>query len=258
VHGHPLAGEYCAGDFRRGLELWTELYSTARSRGDRLQQAWGLNGQAEGLLRTGGVEQADEAVALLNTALGLFMENIDQVSVLGSYGVLASAQLRRGDLDSARRAADDGLTLIEGLSAPTGYYMLGGYSGVAGTYLALWEAGGNGDRDAVATRAARACRALRRYARTFPVGKPSAELCCGCAAWIMGNHRAARKAWSRCLAVASRLNMPYLEGLAHLEIGRHAAADHPDRHEHLARARDLFASSSTPFDLARAEQLLSA
>ena len=58
---------YCAGDFRGGLELWTEAYAMARSRGDRLQQAWGLNGQAEGILRTTGTEQAEEVISLLRT-----------------------------------------------------------------------------------------------------------------------------------------------------------------------------------------------
>ena len=82
---------YVAGDFQCGHSLWTECYATARSRGDQLQQAWGLNGQAEGLLATGGMEQTDEAILLLRTALGLFTENADKISLGGSYGLLARA-----------------------------------------------------------------------------------------------------------------------------------------------------------------------
>jgi class 3 adenylate cyclase/tetratricopeptide (TPR) repeat protein len=248
---------YCAGDFRRGLQLWTEVYATARSRGDRLQQAWGLNGQAEGILRTGGTEQAEEAVSLVRTALGLFAENTDKISRLGSCGLLATAYLRCREMQSARQAADDGQRLIEELSSPTAYYMLGGYAGVASTYLALWEVGCLERHEAVAAAACEACRALHRYARTFPVGAPIADLCCGRALWIKGKHRAAMKAWSHCLRVAAQLNMPYEQGLAHLEIGQRLPAGHPERREHLARACELFVATDTSFDLGRARQLLS-
>ena len=67
----------------------------AQSRGDCLQQAWGLNGQADGLLRIGRPEQVPEAIALLHSALGLFHENIDKISVIATYGLLALAYLRQ-------------------------------------------------------------------------------------------------------------------------------------------------------------------
>jgi class 3 adenylate cyclase/tetratricopeptide (TPR) repeat protein len=249
---------YYAGDFHSGLELWTQFYATARSRGDRLQQAWGLNGQAEGLLRTGGPEQADGALSLVRTALGLFTENADKISMLGSYGLLATACLRRGDRDSARQAADDGLRLIAEMPSPTAYYMLGGYAGVAGTYLELCKAGDRPDHELMKRRAGEACRALRRFARTFPLGMPSARLCDGLAASLMGKQRAALKAWQRCLLVAAKLHMPYEEARAHLEIGQHLPGNDPQRQTHLVRACELFTAAGTPFELARARQLLSA
>ncbi|MGD0897910.1 MAG: adenylate/guanylate cyclase domain-containing protein, partial [Thermoguttaceae bacterium] len=147
---------YVAGDFPRGHELWSETYAMARNRGDRLQQAWGLNGQAEGILRIGRPEQVEEAVALLSAAIGLFTENIDKVSVLGSYGFLAVAQLRRGDRQAAWEAAENGIRFIEGIRSPASYYMLGGYSGVAATYLDLWEAGYKSNGQDVAARARQA------------------------------------------------------------------------------------------------------
>ena len=233
---------YYAGDFARGLELWIELYTTARSRGDRLQQAWGLNGQAEGLLKTGGAEQVEEATALVHTAVGLFSENIDKVSVLGSYGLLATAALRRGDHRAARQAADDGMRLIEELASPTGYYTLGGYSGVARAYLTLWECGDPAYRDAMAARARDACRALRRFARALPVGGPSACLHSAWAAWLSGKRAAALRTWHKALRVAGRLHMPYEQALAHLELGRRLPADDPARDTHLARADEIFAA----------------
>ena len=239
---------YYAGDFSHGLELWTELYNTARSRGDRLQQAWGLNGQAEGLLKTGGPEQVEQATALLHAAVGLFTDNIDKVSVLGSYGLLALAALRRGDQRAARQAADDGMRLIEELASPTGYYTLGGYTGVASAYLALWETGDPAQRDAMAARAREACRALRRFARVLPVGAPSAWLCNGRFAWLMGRPKAAIRSWNKCLRVADRLNMPYEQALAHVEIGQHLPTDDAARRAHLARAGEIFAALHAPVD----------
>ena len=54
---------YAAGDFRRGLEVWTELYHVTANRGDRLQEGWTFNGRAEGLLKTGGAAQLDQVVS---------------------------------------------------------------------------------------------------------------------------------------------------------------------------------------------------
>jgi class 3 adenylate cyclase/tetratricopeptide (TPR) repeat protein len=248
---------YVMGDFRRGLDLWTEFYATARTRGDHLQQAWGLNGQAEGLLRTGGAEQAEEAISLLGTALGLFTENTDKISMLSSYGLLALANLRRGDRQSALQAAENGMQLIDEMPSPTAYYLLGGYVGVASTYLELYEAGDSDQRKALGPQVHKACRALRRLARPLPLGGPSACRCKGQTLWLSGHQRAAWKAWKKCLQVASRLEMPYEEALAHLEIGRRLPLGHPERDSHLTLARDMFASLNTPFDLDRARRLLS-
>ena len=247
---------YCAGDPERGVRLWTELHATACNRGDRLQQAWGLNGRSEGLLRTGGKEQAGEAAALLGAALRLFAENTDRISVLTTHGLLAVAQFRAGNRQAARQAAEDGMRLVEMLSRPTSYYMLGGYWGVASTLLDLWETESPERGKVIAGRAMQACRALARYARAFPLGGPSACLCNGRVAWLAGRRRAAMRAWRKCLAIAARLGMPWEQGLAHLEIGRHLPAGSPERQEHLARAGEIFARTHSRFDLARTQDLL--
>ena len=246
---------YVVGDFRRGIEVWTEFYSTARSRGDQLQQAWGLNGQAEGLLRTGDAPQIDQAILLLHAAMALFTENIDKISLVTSYGLLASANLRRGDREAARRAADDGMELLETLPSPTSYYLLGGYVGVTETYLALSDGAERQDRRLLASRVRQACRALGRYARTLPLGGPAACRCKGQALWLNGKRNRALRAWEKSLRLAARLQMPYDEALAHLELGQHLPAGHRQREAHLTRACDRFASIGAQFDLDRARKL---
>jgi hypothetical protein len=224
-------------------------------RGDRLQQAWGLNGRSEGLLRTGRPEQAGEAVALLDEALRLFAENTDRISVFTSHGLLAVAQFRAGNRQAARQAAEDAVRLVATLSRPTSYYMFAGYWGVASTLLDLWETESPEQAKTLPVRARQACRNLVRFARAFPLGGPMASLCSGRAAWLAGKPRRAMRAWKKAIAVAARLAMPWEQGLAHLELARRLPAGSPERQEHLARAREIFARVQSRFDLARTQQL---
>jgi tetratricopeptide (TPR) repeat protein len=252
---------YTAGDFARGLEWWAEAYAMARSRGDRLQQAWGLNGQVEGLLRTGGPDELQQAMAFLHSAVELFTENIDKVSVLGSYGWLGVAHLRREDPQAAWEAAESGLRLIREIRAPTAYYMLSGCSNVAAAYLGLWEADWSGPAGGsaafpVAERARAACRALARFARILPLGLPASRLAKGRLASLLKKPTAAMHAWKAALRAATRLHMPYEEAVAQFEIARHLPPQHPQRQVRLARACDLFTAAGARFDLARARQLL--
>ncbi len=239
---------YCVGDARRGLELWTELYVTARNRGDKLQQAWAFNGQADGLLRSNQEDHTEKAILFLQTAIGLFRENIDKISVVGSFGMLAIAHVRRGDHQAALAAAEDGMRLIREMSTPTGYYSLAGYAGVANTYLVMAHSDDT-HREIYVARAREACRGLNRFARTFPLGYPSACLCRGRLAWLEGKPKAATKAWKKCLAAATRLGMRYEQALAHFELGQHPSDNHPERLGHLARAQEIFAATNTRFDL---------
>lgn len=247
---------YSAGDLPRGLELWNELYTIARGRGDTLQQAWALNGQADGLLKTGDGQQAGQAAALMQTALELFKENIDKVAMTASYGLLALAHLRHGDYPDAWQAAEEGMHLVDEIGSPTGYYMLAGYAGAANTYLALWETDNVQPREVLADKARHACQALDRYARTFALGQPSARLCDGRLAWLAGRRKTALKAWSNSLLAADRLGMPFDQALAHLEIGQHLPNGDPERREHLTNARNIFSQVKSPYYLAQVEQLL--
>jgi hypothetical protein len=133
--------------------------------------------------------------------------------------------------------------------------MLHGYAGVASTLLALWEADIPQDRERLARLAAKACRALARYAGTFPFAYPTACLYGGQFAWLSGKRRAAWRAWRRCLLAATRLEMPYEQAVAHFEIARHLPSDASDLGVHLGRACEIFTALEACFDLARAKEL---
>ena len=175
---------YLGGDFVLGLQTWTKLYDKANSRGDDLQKAWGLNGRAEGLLRQGSQAHAEQAAEMLQQSLDLLNQNVDRVSQFGAYGLMAIAQLRRGSVQAALQSATAGRQLAEEMATPTGYYTLNGFLGVARAYLAAWESEPKSGNSPASAHALKACRALGQYARTFPIGRPSACLCDGLACWL--------------------------------------------------------------------------
>jgi len=91
---------------------------------------------------------------------------------------------------------------------------------------------------------------LRRFARVFPIGQPHAWLCQGSYDWLNGKHSRAHRAWLKSIAHAEKLEMPYEEGLAHYELGRHAIGD--ERHRHLTRAIEIFERLGVMYDLEKA------
>jgi class 3 adenylate cyclase/tetratricopeptide (TPR) repeat protein len=244
------------GKFAEGIRIWAELYGAARSRGDVLQEAWGLNGQAEGALRLG---RLDEAAEMLEAAAVLFVNNLDRVSEVSTYGHLAVVRWRRGEPESALKAAAKGLQLGAELKSITGYYALAGFGGVAEAYLASWEAEcrrGGGARPEVIQSTLQACAGMHRYARIFPIGRPHAWLWQGLADWLAGRPRRACKAWRKSLEEAERLAMPFEQGRAHYEMGRHLEAHARARQQHLTRACDLFTLLGTPYELTEAQAAL--
>jgi hypothetical protein len=105
-------------------------------------------------------------------------------------------------------------------------------------------------------QARRACKALFSYARVFPIGRPRAYLWQGLFEWLSGRPTQAHQLWRKSLAAAERLDMPYAQGLAHFEIGRHLPPDDPNRSKHLTQACRLFIQLGAAYDLQRAQEAL--
>ena len=127
--------------------------------------------------------------------------------------------------------------------------LLDGYYGVARTYLANWELGSASKDESHSTTARMACAAMRRYARTFPVGWPIALLCAGNERWIAGKPFRAAKIWKRALRAAEQRGTLYVQALIRLEIGRHAPPDDSRREPQLRAACDIFATIEAKEDL---------
>ena len=99
-----------------------------------------------------------------------------------------------------------------------------------------------------------AIKAVRTAARTFHVSRPSRWRIDASYAWLDGKPARARQLWRKSLAEAERLAMPYEQGLAHYEIGRHAAG--AERQTHLIAAEAIFTQLGAAYDLARVQEAL--
>ncbi len=261
--GNLAAARYFEGEFAASRRLSTDLYASAEQRNDAHNQAWALRSLAYCLLPQG---QFAEALATLQKLEALLHKDtspiIDEALRLDLFGLLALAQLRQQQPDEALRLAAQTLKLMARTS-PTSYLSLPGYAGLAEMLLTLWEnelcsalkidAVGLPQIDPAAFRfahkslARQACQALRGYARVFPIGQPRAQLWQGNFEWLSGRKRVARQCWQRSLAAAVQLGMPFDEGLAHYELGRHLPLANAERAEHLRRAAEIFHRIDLPY-----------
>ncbi|WP_309890269.1 protein kinase domain-containing protein [Archangium sp.] len=246
-----LALQY-QGRYPHGLEVADEMEEIARQRGSEQTRYWGPLCRAGSLVRLGRTAQA---LRELEGELPYIESHAAASEKVIIEGTLALALLRQGQESRALEVAGRGLALLRGMK-PVAYWLHTGITQVAEVYLTVWER-----RMAVARPSAQppvreareACKALRAFSHAFVFGEPFSLLCEGLEAWLSGRTRAARRRWARCVERSEELGMPYEEGRARLELGRHLALDAPDRRTHLSRARALFVELHATDDLRRVE-----
>jgi class 3 adenylate cyclase/tetratricopeptide (TPR) repeat protein len=240
---------YFQGQFDRLAAWQAEMQKMASHADDPQRKAHAILGKIWYLMPQG---RTDIAIKELQEATRLLAGRGSRADETVIYGVLALAYLRRQDKEQAQLAAHRAASLIA-QSRPTAAYTLEGYAGVTEVYLNLWMAG-----DHAAARPAQQARAaLRRLARTFPTARPRAWLYEGLAAHHVGRKRRAVAAWNKSLKTAERLAMPYEQGRAHYELGRHLPPDHPGRQAHLRRACEIFAGIGASYELTHARAAMS-
>jgi hypothetical protein len=245
------------GRIARNADLAAETCARARRIGNEAFEVWGLNVLASSCIllgRTGEASNAVEAaIALVSAAKGT-----DRVARLSTYGALARIRLYQGDLTQVERVIAD-LAPMVAESSPTAHGAFSGYDGLAEATLAVWAAersSNGGERKPNARfqelqgNARKACQALRRYARVFPVARPRAWLRQGMYDWLADAPDKAHRSWQKALAEAEKLDMPYDQGLARYFIGRHLQPDDPARAEQLNAAANIFTELGSTYDLA--------
>ena len=237
------------GRYRQAVDDFAEVAASARGRHDRVSLHWGLAGQAEALLRL--ELDTTPALELLEEGRTLFAD-VPAAERLRVHAGLALVHLRAG------RDAEAGTAVRAGLREAAVAGMVRMWLGEAFTLLAevALDLRERGHDPAVA---AGACDRLRSFTAGCPVSAARALRTGGLQLWLAGRRPKAVRAWRRSLDSARRLDLPYDEALAHLELGRHLRAPETTpggwgRDEHLARARELFTALGTGPALARASR----
>ncbi|PYO40062.1 MAG: serine/threonine-protein kinase PknK [Gemmatimonadetes bacterium] len=246
--------ELHTGQFERAIEHFSEVYGlTLRSGNVQLRCAATIL-RADALVRLGREREA----LTLYTAVLADLAGVDQLGHrsgwAGALCMQALARLRTGDREGAYESASRAISFLAA-SQPVGDWMQHGTAAVAEVLLTMREAGGPGppgSRVELGRQARQAVRAMRRFARRFPVGGPHALLWGGLLAWLGGHRRLARRRWRRAVDAATRLRTPYELGRAHLELGRHLSIDGPARVAHLDQAVSVFQRLGCATDLSRA------
>jgi tetratricopeptide (TPR) repeat protein len=228
---------YFQGDLARAATLFAALRHYGSQHRNTQIQAWALLAQATHAARSGDL---DQAMLVLGDRRAPALE--------------ALQHLRHDEWQAASKSVQAALEPVRAAPVKCWWYEL--YATTAEAAIAVWQAsrqGDIGDQPTLRAAAEQAVRALRRYAKAFPIGRPRVLLCQGLLAWVDEQPTRARKAWRRSLAVAERLGMRYDEMLAHHLLGRHG--DPSERDEHVARARQLLAQVGIAREVAGSETL---
>jgi tetratricopeptide (TPR) repeat protein len=241
---------FLSGDLPYALGMHGSMLEEARRRGIPMPSVWGLFGVAANSIRRG---REAESIPLLEEALQILEQVPNVASALNTNAQLALAYHRLGNTDEALRYAAKVLGLAEGVSF-TVYSLDIGFSSVAQVYFELWERAlrapeASIDPAAMQVLAERALKLLRRFAGTFPIGKPYDMYFQGWYQQLTGKPHAAIHAWRRGLEAALKYNLLYEEGLLRLRLA--AAAD-----EHLVRAAEIFTAMGAARELQQADDLL--
>lgn len=221
---------------------------------------WAICGQALNLLNLGRLE---EALALVEPLSALIdQRRIGSTEEALYHSFLAIARLRQGEKTAALQAANVAVNSLRGIS-PINLAIGISYSSLAEVYLTLWEqaASDAGVKDEtniqhLQTQAQQVCQALGRFAWLFPMRRPFAYLYQGRYDRLAGQSRKARRNWLKSLTHAQRLAIPYVEGAAHFQIGRHLPLGEARRESHLRRAVEVFETLDAAYDLAQVQAAL--
>jgi tetratricopeptide (TPR) repeat protein len=265
--GNLAIVHYLQGQFEPCAKLSDDFYAAARQRNDSHNQAWALRGKVYGLLPQGKFTEALEYLETINALLAQDTHIVDEALRIDLNGLLALVHLRLNQPQPALAAAEEALRLAQ-KTLPTSYLSLPGYAAIAETYLTLWENTINNSKFKIPWPSFQsqgrqnsklnpksALKALRGYARVFPIGQPRALLWQGVYQWAMGRQSSAYKLWAKSLALAEALDMPYAQGLIHYEIGRRLPPGESARDQHLRQAQEIFERLGVTYDAEQARNV---
>ena len=233
---------YLHGDFRQSLELANRIYRSALVRRDTRVQAECVRWRAYNLLALGRFSEVQSAIDELDSLRSSTVK-------LGGYHrkqdvatLTALLLLNAGDPKQALEKAKLALELMRSVS--DAFEFLLEHAALAEVCMTVYEST-PGEKEP-ADAAGNAVKALTKYARMFPVGRPAQLLYSGRLMSLRGKNDKAQAGWQKCLQTAESLSMPLYQALAHHEIARQLPASDAARREHLSTAQQLFERLGVP------------
>jgi class 3 adenylate cyclase/tetratricopeptide (TPR) repeat protein len=242
------------GDTQTAVKFSHDALKSAEARGDDHTRTYSRLVQAQAALMNGELSRALENLRIADNPID---DNPDADRMF-FYGLLAQTHLRREHLGEAHAAARQALDIIQSRSSHTTAYSLPAFVGAADFYLTAYERNLQlpDEKKSNPELARAACKALSSFARLFPIARSSALRCEGRYAWLTGHYERAYRLGERAADTARKLNMPYKEALAHLELVRQLPPGSARRHLHIERARTLLTQLKADYELEQLEQLL--
>jgi hypothetical protein len=195
--------------------------------------AWGLFLAGRSLLCMG---RLSEALLALQQGRALLEPLDDFLSKIMCDGSLARAYLYAGDRSHAAEMAIVLDQRIRSRFVVPLVQCLDGVAALPEVALALWRTSAD---PSLFASARYGCRALRRFARMFPIARPVALRQTAWLLWTRGSRHRARRLWERSGKMAVRLRMPYEEARAHQFLALYSAT-HSQRERHKITALRLF------------------
>jgi hypothetical protein len=167
--------------------------------------------RAVGLVPLGRYE---EALELALAALAV--EEPVSLTQFAVYDTLIRAQMRLGDVAGLRQTLDtflpdfiDGRILV--------YVQLAPVVSLTMAYLWLWEQAAT---EKVQAGAAAGLKKLQGYSKTYPIGRPSLQICTAWQAFLQGQSGEAAAGMATAVQLAEQFEMPYEAALARYHQGR--------------------------------------
>jgi class 3 adenylate cyclase/tetratricopeptide (TPR) repeat protein len=226
---------YVRGEFTQAADIAERVLAIARESNNRLWEAWGLNGLAEPALMNGDYETATRCC---QRALAVLVEESDQAEEIRSLGLLAWSLRRQGRLEESYTTARRALDRAEAWEV-TSYIVAEGLAGICEVMLAAAEEARarTGTLPTTLHRdSRRAVKALTRYSRIFPMGRPRLHIARARLAMIESSHATATTELERACRSADELGMQHAKGLALLAGARCAALEPAARRQRAEEA----------------------
>ena len=218
--------------------LYAQLLRTARKRGIRQGEGWGLALWGMNLIYRQEFDALEPVAEELARWLATYAEEQDNMARLDAVAVLVFNARLRGDEDHLAVFLEAGMLLIDAIGRPSLYRVLPALSLFGETALDAWRDAEGRERRARRRMVDRVLLTLKAYERIFAIGKPRRAWLEGRLAWYDGRPRAAFNAWRACVSAAESLDMDYDAMLALSSLG-HCLEAGEAREAARARAAEL-------------------